>query len=302
MGSIFLKVPSSGKNEEGFGAIMQDVLAYYATSKALGIKILFDGLKDLQHYQYYNVTQEDFCQDFNSLFRSMKSELPQRDSRELKFENFDQNFVEFIQKFNRDENDLIVSLNHASVINFFRTNIHVMEKNDIFKEVRQSLFIPETEKYFKKETVNIAVHIRKFTQTDVDSNSSREYYDKGKDRYYIELIEKIGKLIGDHKQKEFHIFSQGSEEDFMFMRNSSENVIFHIEEYPPTTMYHLCKSDILVMANSSFSYAAGLIGNQILFCRPNFWHPTFTDKKVIVDGSNLFSEIDFLSKMKKYLS
>lgn len=301
MGRIFLQVPSSGKNEEGFGAIMQDVLAYYATSRVLGIRTLFNGLRDLQHYQYYNVTQEEFCQDLNSLFDCMISELSEKDVQYIKFQNIDQSTFDFIKNFDKEKDDVVLNIDHGSVINFFRSNIQMMEKIDVFKEVRENLFIPESEKYFKRGAINVAIHIRKFTETDVDLNSSREYYSKEKVQYYINLIEKIGNIIGNEREKEFHIYSQGKEEDFQFLTRCNQRVKLHIEEYPPTTMYHLCKSDILVMANSSFSYVSGLIGNQILLCRNNFWHPTFSERKITLDGSEIFNEHDFRLKLNNYM-
>ena len=47
---------------------------------------------------------------------------------------------------------------------------------------------------------------------------------------------------------------------------------FHIDEHPLTSLYHLIKSDVKVLSNSSFSYISSIYGEGVSIARTNFHH------------------------------
>ncbi len=65
---IYLSTNSNGTNTEGIGAMAQYQLHTYALSKIFNINFTFSPFINLQHYQYHNVTQKQFCDDINSFF------------------------------------------------------------------------------------------------------------------------------------------------------------------------------------------------------------------------------------------
>ena len=151
-------------------------------------------------------------------------------------------------------------------MSFIDNYIDIPEVNIILNELGKNIKLDNSLKYFNKDKQNIAIHIRKYTQTDCDLNPRRELFDKSKENYYIDLINQL-----NNNNNEFHIFSQGKEENFNFLKK--DNVVLHIEEHPLTSLYHMINTDVLVTANSSLSYVAHLLGNhKQCFVRDTFFH------------------------------
>ena len=68
-----------------------------------------------------------------------------------------------------------------------------------------------------------------------------------------------------------HIYSQGLTEDFGVLNDL--NLTFHLDECTYTTFYNLTSADILIMAKSSFSYAAALFSRGIKIYQPFLHQP-----------------------------
>jgi hypothetical protein len=135
--------------------------------------------------------------------------------------------------------------------------------------------LKQEQKYFKNNKKNIAIHIRKFTKTDNCTITNREYFTEARKNIYLNYIEQL-----DNENHMFHIYSQGTEEEFEFLKK--ENVILHIEENPLISLYHIINADFLITANSSFSYIAHLLGtHEKCFGRSNFWHKWKKETKLI---------------------
>jgi len=294
-GKVYLRIFPTGFETEGIGSATQDVLSYYGVSKILGMGFLCENFSGLNHYQYNGVTQQQFCSDCDTFFGFLKKESAEEDCLNLVCPIINENFFEFVQNYSGSfKKDCIIDIDNRSgiVTEFFRANLHSIENFDIIGDIKDNLVIPDVFKYFSDEEINIAIHIRVFNSIDFDRDSNREIFNSEKNQDYVRLIEDILDSLKDvNVGKNFHIYSQGSKDDFKFLEEISKDkakIFLHIDEYPLVSLYHLCKSDILVMANSSFSYISSLIGNQITLVRDNFWHPTFSNKRV-----NLSSEYKF---------
>jgi len=71
--------------------------------------------------------------------------------------------------------------------------------------------------------------------------------------------------------------------------HENHTISFHIEEYPIISLYYMINSDVLVMANSSFSWISHLYGNHELVCmKQGFNHPMYSlNLKEIDKNGNL---------------
>ena len=85
--------------------------------------------------------------------------------------------------------------------------------------------------------------------------------------------------------KEFHIYSQGDESQFETFLNLGWNVTLHLDEHPLTSLYHMIKSDIRVMSNSSMSYLSSLYGQGLSIARDNFPHATLNTVYSDLEGN-----------------
>ena len=77
-------------------------------------------------------------------------------------------------------------------------------------------------------------------------------------------------------EKEYHIYSRsqtpGDLTQFEEFNKLGLPIKFHIDEHPLTSLYHLIKSDVKVLSNSSFSYISSIYGEGVSIARTNFHH------------------------------
>jgi hypothetical protein len=119
-----------------------------------------------------------------------------------------------------------------------------------------------------KDFLNIALHIRK---PNIEDNRPCS----NDDNYFLKMIDYIRKNYSGNKI--FHIYSQGEKKNFSIFEN--EDVIFHLNECMESTFYSMVTADILVMSKSSFSYAAAMLNENIVYYLP-FWHKRSLDWKI----------------------
>ena len=115
-----------------------------------------------------------------------------------------------------------------------------------------------------KDFLHVAVHIRR--------PNSRDDRTEGADTpnsYYLNIINHIRKTVSG-KPLKFHIFSQGDIQKFSDF--FSEDTVFHLDEEIQDTFLKMVYADILVCSRSSFSYAAALLSDSIIYYE-KFWHP-----------------------------
>jgi hemoglobin-like flavoprotein len=172
------------------------------------------------------------------------------------------------------------------------------------------------EKENKKE-INISLHIRNFNNNDVCKESEREYFNKSSyiKSFYINLINNLKNKFNDqnkqNKQKEilhFHIYSQYknieekeqfneliehiknikkvklNENGYSIIENENIKVSLHLNENEIETLHHMIKSDVLVLAKSSFSAIANYYSRGINIILNSFWHK--------LNPNTIFSDID----------
>jgi len=259
---------SDGKNTEGIGALAQYQLMCIGLAKLHELDYTFSPFVGLQHYQYFNVTQERFCQDVNNLFNFDAAPLPTEQTRYL-------SPVELMREGQEKLEGLFPTLS------------------------KQNLYLEDSKKYFKQDEVNVAIHVRVYTQTDCCTASSREYFNANGNldhkAYYANIMSTLKKAYGGRKVV-FHVYSQGTPKDFEFFFDLDPNVILHIEEYPTVSLYHMATSDVLVMANSSLSYVAHLYGKCFTIARDSFYHKLYEKTSVRADQTGSFD----VERLKTY--
>jgi len=260
MDKIYFTTNSDGNHTEGIGAMAQYQIICYALSKLYNVEYYFEGFKNLTHYQYFNTTQEQWGKDITHFFNLPVIDKPQS-LPVVNFSKIGLDLENFIQN-----NNAIINFEPNYIMQFIDQYVDNTEVQNILQDIGKNLIFDNSLFYFNKEKQNIAIHIRKYTQTDCDLNSRREYFIESKKEYYINLIKEL-----DTINTEFHIYSQGNEKEFDFLKK--DNVSLHIEENPLTSFYHMVNADVLVTANSSLSYLAHLVGNhKKCFVRDTFFH------------------------------
>lgn len=256
---IYFTTNSDGNNTEGIGAMAQYQIICYCLSQLYNTNFYFTGFKNLTHYQYFDIPQNQWCGDITNFFN-----LPISKEINLPIIGFHQ-LNEDLELFINKNNNIIINFESNYLMSFIDSFIDNEDIQCILKTLGNNVVLKDELKYFSKEKQNVAIHIRRFMPTDCDPNPRRELFDKSKENYYIDLMNQL------NNNSEFHIYSQGKEEDFIFLKK--DNVVLHIEENPLVSLYHMIKADILVTANSSLSYVAHLLGNhKKCFVRDTFFH------------------------------
>lgn len=227
-----------GKNTEGLGSVLQLYLHLYAYGKIKNKEILLPKFQNLNHYQHEKISKEEFHLIINDFF-SFQYDLKRTDK------------IKFIEP--------------KYLLRYFG-EIYLNKKKYYISELSKKINYKSI-KYFKSDNT-ISVHIRNQNKLDTDFNLNREYFNKEKHNFYINLIEN---LINRFPEYEIHIFSQGDIKEFKFLDNFSIN--FHLNKPLIETFYHLITAKILVASNSSLSWTAHLFGlNERVYSRSNFFH------------------------------
>lgn len=238
---------SDGGGTEGIGALLQYQLFCYGYCILNNSSFSFNGFTNLQHFQYTSQTQKQFSDTVSNFCGLPVTEI-----------NKSSTYLDplFLMEYGQKNIDKIVPL---------LTKIKINNISDC---------------YFDLSKINIAVHIRMFTKTDCDPSTVREchnHIDLKKTLEYYTFIFKRIKTLYPNKQLVFHIYSQGSLEQFdVFKEIFSENTEYHLDEHPIISLQHMIYSDVLVMANSSLSYVAHLYGRNKCIAKPTFYHSLYT--------------------------
>ncbi|MGA7414777.1 MAG: hypothetical protein WBW33_30185, partial [Bryobacteraceae bacterium] len=112
-----------------------------------------------------------------------------------------------------------------------------------------------------RERLVVAVHIRR---GDVNGHAAERFTSNSHVALQIdELSRSLAPL-----PHEFHVYSQGNEEDF---GEILKRAILHLGGNVFECLESLISADIFVMAKSSFSYTAALLARGIVIYSP-FWH------------------------------
>ena len=271
---------ADGKQTEGIGAVAQCQIHTYTLSKMLNVGYVSTNFKNLQHYQEHS-TQEKFCEDVTKFFNFPNSQAIESVDDSVYFERVDQNFIDFVKK-NQKEDNLYVEIGNIDLMRIADNNYQIWEP--FIKELSPLVFFDQDKYYYDDEKLNIALHITNFIEgRDNDRSLSREQFVQGnkKEQYYINLLQKFDQIFNkDSKtgslEKEYHIYSRsqtpGDLTQFESFTKLGLPIKFHIDEHPLTSLYHLIKSDVKVLSNSSFSYISAIYGQGVSIARTNFHH------------------------------
>jgi hypothetical protein len=275
---------SDGNNTEGIGAMTQYQIVCYVLSKLYDVGYYFNGFRNLNHYQYFNITKEKWCLDINNFFNfPIINQLENYEN--ISFYEIQDDLENFINN-NKDKN-IIINFNIIKLLKFIDEFIDNESIQSYFKEINNRIILDEKFKYYNSNTKNIAIHIRKFTKTDCCLHPRRELFDKTKETFYINIIKNIEKL--NKNKKQYHIFSQGDINQFNFLKQLEIDIQFHIEECPIISLYHMINSNILVTSNSSLSYISHILKDRDLTLVRNTFFHKWKNNTVLLDINGNFN-------------
>jgi hypothetical protein len=222
---------------DGFGAQYQTIINTIIYCMENNINYLYSPLKNVEH-NYEN--------DPNYI---------------NKLENL-MNLKENVK--NRDDTTIEIKFGSTVLIEFEKS-IDRYCNSETMKCIKECFWRNKERDFFKNGKMNISVHIRRENNADKGQCGARG---TTPNEYYIRIMNEIrAKYNGN--QLQFHIYSQGIEEDFEILKR--ENVEFHLNEEITTTFIGMVAADILVISPSSLSYVAGLLSDGIVYYKP-FWH------------------------------
>ncbi len=89
------------------------------------------------------------------------------------------------------------------------------------------------------------------------------------DEVILQRLKQVLDVVGRDRAS-IRVFSEGKVEDFRAFTDLGAEL--HLDEDVFTTFHHLVKSEVLIMAKSTFSYLAAIIGGGVCLYEP-FWHP-----------------------------
>ena len=280
---IYLTTSSDGKITGGLGSSLQFQLSCYALSKQIDVGYYSEEFINVPHYEYYGITQEQYCDDINKTFKipsDISSDIA-KSLQVIELNSIDQHIFELKNKFNKD--NIIVSVNANILTDYLQKNLIKIQKNRSIKDLNRFINLDSRLTYnkFNNNVKNISFHIRRYTKTDSDGGPAiRDLYDISKNQNYINILSSISRKFKNEKCI-IRIYTQGTEEEFNFLKKvdlcPKHEIELHVEEYPITSLYYMINSDILIMANSSFSYVAHLIKDKITFAKHNFYLKTYND-------------------------
>jgi hypothetical protein len=200
-------------------------------------------------------------------------------------ENINENTIEEINNYINIRNyinyDKNININNISILD----NSSIMESidnyiddvfcHDSFLKYKE-FFYKDKINRFNLEYINIAIHIRRLSNYDLECNRYEVVRHSTPNSYYLDKMNLI-RNIYSNKQIKFHIYSQGDIKNFSDF--ISDDVIFHLNENTLNTFTDLIFADILITSVSSFSYTAALLSNNQIWYL-TFGHPPLKHWKV----------------------
>lgn len=123
---------------------------------------------------------------------------------------------------------------------------------------------------FSPGSLNVALHVRR---GDVGSAGRFSERFTGDDDV-LAFHDALRARLADWPDVKMRLFSQGDPADFRAF--AERGIELHLDEDVFTTFHHLVRADVLLVAKSSFSYLAGVIGGNICFI-DRLGHPPLPD-------------------------
>lgn len=277
---IYLETNSDGARSQGYlnsgriegiGAIAQCQLLLYAICKKLNVEFYNSGFKNIGHSSYTNYTIEEWSDSFTNFFNfSTNTKIDYKYS----FSKIDTEFFNFVETNKKNFYSTLIYLEPESILEYGQTIISEIFEKKYLKNVKYNFVFDQ--KYFERNSLNISFHIRNVNPEDNSFQDFRELYNNN-NQNYIFAINQLKKVCRDEKVK-LHIHSQGDENQFEWALEYQEknfDIHLHLNDHPISDIYHMSHADLLIMANSSFSWIAHLLNYNVSLVRDNFWHVTY---------------------------
>lgn len=283
--SIFLKTNTNGFGKEGIGSVAQWNLVLYGICKHLQVNFFANKFVNISHYQYTNIDKNQWSDDYTNFFNLHKD---QNFDIEYDFDGTLLDLQEFIKENKDVEKNICVEVNKKFIVDNGFPLIDEIFYNDYLKEIRDNLNY-QKELYFDNKNINISLHLRSLNACDVPTYPSMETYHVYKNSSHIKNIFDI--LKEKNCNKNVYIHSQGEEKDFKDLvefSTDSFQVILKLNEHPIDDIYHMSKSDILIMSKSSYSWICHLLNPNQTIVRDNFYQPTYPNS-VLLDSDYKFN-------------
>jgi hypothetical protein len=118
--------------------------------------------------------------------------------------------------------------------------------------------------------LRVAVHIRR---GDVERGAMMARYTNNTETaVFMRRAEADVRSQGHDGPVSFHVYSEGVADKFadLIIAFGEKNVFLHLDEDLKTSFHDMVSADVLIMAKSSFSYAAALLSNGTVYAQP-FW-------------------------------
>lgn len=233
-----MTIYTNNKLVDGFGSQYQKIIQTYVLCRMRNMDFVYRPLSNMEH----NYDNDDNYLDRMENLMNIKNNVP-----------------------NLKEETDVETLNHMWVIKEFEKNMVAYTNNQHIEFIKKCFWENKERNFFKNNKFNIAIHIRRENSHDKGLAGPRV---TTKNNFYLLIMKHIRESF---KEKEllFHIYSQGDKNNFKEFESS--DTIMHIDEEIEESFIALVAADILVISPSSFSYAAGLISDGIVFYKP-FWH------------------------------
>lgn len=279
--ALYLQTNSDGEKsqasinfgiKEGIGAIAQSQLLLYAICKKFNVLFYNSGFKNIGHSTYTNYSQDEWSDLFTKFFNFSTNKQIEN---QISFSKIDDKFLLFVEDNRNNSEDILIYLNSESVLEYGQSIIHEIYEEKYLIDIKYNFSFDSN--YFCRDFLNICLHIRNINPEDNSLQDFRELYNSKQIFKYINLIKHLKEVCENEKVK-LHLHSQGDEKDFNELLNCQDKnfqIILHLNENPISDIYHMSYADLLIMANSSFSWIAHLLNYNVTLVRDNFWHATY---------------------------
>ena len=277
---------------DGFGSLMEYILGAIFFCDKYGIKYIHTDLKMLEHNN--DMPNDVWLAIWND--RIQKIFLPDV-TNVLEFNGNIQDINEL--RFVPESNTLFRLTNPSLLKWIFDQEVN---KNKMLTDNIISNFREKTNsdiKDFKPNTINIAVHIRKFTKRDYDPSRTREedarieciwreMYEKGNDSdiFFQNIIKNLLTILPNAF---VHIYSEDEKELFNHFLDISPNISVYTSNSVMHDLVHLSHADILVMSKGSYSRLANFYSRGVKIIRERS-NPTLTDKTLYIPSTGYLTD------------
>jgi len=259
------------EDSDGGGSSVQKFMAAYAIAKRLGVQYIHTEMV-LDKHNRGDMSPEEWNQKWNYF-------IPFPVQKPLDTLLLFQGDVEYLKHLLKTTQFPIGLENHHPK-SFIDRDPSIMEDaradlRMLYNSVERPLL------YYDPKKINIAVHVRRFSDTDNCHYHLRKLYGEGErnDNYFYNNI-KILKEVLAGKDLVFHIYSEGDESlfsKFLEFKSDRCDVQLHVRENVFISMHHMINADIFIASVSSLSYIVHVLRTKPTIAHPEQIHRLMSD-------------------------